>query len=55
MSIGCSLGQASRSENRRSRSGSFVGEVDELDDHQAAGQAERGLDRVGEPPLRATP
>ena len=26
-------------------------EVDELDDEHAAGQAERGLDRVGEPPL----
>ena len=28
-------------------------EVDEVEDHHAAGQPERGLDGVGEPPLRA--
>ena len=48
---GWSLGQAIRSEKRRSRSGSPSSTVDELDDEHAAGQAERGLDRVGEPAL----
>ena len=48
---GWSLGQAIFSENRRSRSGSPCVEVDELDDEHAAGQAEGGLDRVGEPAL----
>ena len=48
---GWSLGQAILSENRRSRSGSPLVEVDELDDEHATGQAEGGLDRVGEPAL----
>ena len=30
-----------------------LGQVDELDDHDALGQAERGLERVGEAPLRS--
>ena len=51
VSIGCSLGQAIFSENRSSRSGSLAGQVDEVEDHQPAGQPERGLHRVGEPPL----
>ena len=32
-----------------------LGQVDEVEDDQAAGQAERGLDRVGEPLLGASP
>ena len=51
MSIGCSLGQAIFSLNCSSRSGSFGVEVDEVEDHQPAGELERGLDRVGEPAL----
>ena len=51
MRSGWSLGQASFSENRRSRSGVLGVEVDEVDDEHAAGQPERGLDRVGEPAL----
>ena len=55
MSSGWSLGQASCSENVSSRPGVLGVEVDEVEHDQAAGQAERGLDRVGEPPLGATP
>ena len=31
------------------------GEVDEVEQHQPAGEVERGLDRVGQPALRRTP
>ena len=46
-----SLGHAIFSENFISRPRVLGGEVDEVEDHQPAGQAERGLDRVGEPAL----
>ena len=48
-----SYGQYRCSENIRSRSGSSSGEVDEVEHDHAAGEAERGLHRVGEPALGA--
>ena len=51
MSIGWSLGHAIFSVNFSSRPGSLAVEVDEVEDHQPAGEVERGLDRVGEPAL----
>ena len=52
VSMSCSLGQASCSENVSSRCGSFgVGRSTKSRIDQPAGEAERGLDRVGQPAL----
>ena len=44
-----SSGQYRCSENTRSRCGVVLGQVDELQRDQAAGQAQRGLDGIGQP------